>query len=101
MRGLQKPHIQFAVKDFCYNNNLDIIGILESKFTPLTPTHFINKYFSNWNFINNFDVVKNGRILLFWNPLKVQVTTNKIEKQVIHATVISLADSKMFYFILC
>lgn len=100
VRGLQKPHKQSVVKDFCYNN-LDIFGILESRFTPRTPTRFINKYFLNWNFINNFDVVKNGRILLLWNPLKVQVTINKIEKQVIHVTVISLADSKTFYFIFC
>lgn len=47
-------------------------------------------------FINNFDVVKNDRILL-WNPLTVQVVTTSFEKQVIHATITCLMTSKTFH----
>lgn len=40
-----KPNKQTAVKFFCDSNNMDVLCILESRFTLLTFMHFFNKFF--------------------------------------------------------
>lgn len=43
VRGMRKPHKQTAVTDFCISNNIDLFGILESKFKSSTFNRFFEK----------------------------------------------------------
>lgn len=86
--------------DFIRKNHVDVIGLLETKFKPTNFGFFIQNNFSDWKFINNFDVVAGGRMLLLWNPKQVEVNPISVEAQAIHATIRCNRSLNLLHFCL-
>ncbi|XP_057958675.1 uncharacterized protein LOC131151447 [Malania oleifera] len=56
----------------------------------------MQKKFSNWQQLNNFDLHDAGRIVILWDPLKVLVQTHHASPQAVHCTVKCLVSSNTF-----
>lgn len=101
VRGLQRLHKQAALKTFCLSNCVDVICILESKFSNLTFSSFFSTWMDDWSLLHNFETTRNGWILVMWNNAKVQLTPISIEEQVIHSEITCKAYTNSFVFSLC
>lgn len=100
VRGLHKPQKQALLADKNFNLKTDLVGLLETKLNDKIVKLFVAKYLKNWNFFDNFDTVKGGRILIFWNPNRISIDMFVKEKQLIavHATCL-LSNSKFDLFV--
>lgn len=98
VRGLHKPQKQAAVRELVRNKKVDLLGLVETKLSFSSLRILLSNHFAGWNVINNFDLVPGGRILLLWNPAKIDVVTIIREKQVIHTTISCLVTNNSFNF---
>ncbi|XP_057953951.1 uncharacterized protein LOC131148242 [Malania oleifera] len=87
IRGLNMPLKQNGVKDLIRKNNLDLMGILETKLSMESLEKMMNKVFLSWNQVNNFDLHEVGRISILWIPLKVKLQVHHKSEQAIHCLV--------------
>ncbi|XP_057953041.1 uncharacterized protein LOC131147481 [Malania oleifera] len=86
IRGFNKPLKQNGVLDFIRKNKVDVLGLLETKLSMTTLDNLMKRKFQNWNQINNFSLHK-GRILVLWNPQRIQLQAIEYSAQVIHCSV--------------
>lgn len=101
VRGLQETPKQREVSTFILNSNMDIFGLLETKLTMSTLGDFKKNNLKNLSFIENFSTARNGRILLVWNPARLDVNVSIVEPQVIHAKVECLVSGNKFHLAMC
>lgn len=73
VRGLNSPQKQADLVKWMRWFRVDVLGLLETKLKPKNLECFVNTYFSNWKSINNFDLISSGRILVLWDPTKVDL----------------------------
>lgn len=98
--GIAATPRQAAVVDFIRKNRVDVIGLLETKFKPDNFGFFIKNNFLDWKFVNNFDIVPSGGMLLLWNSMQVDVTPISMEAQAIHETIRCNRSLDLFHFCL-
>lgn len=101
IRGMQQAPKKNAVRALITKHKIDIFGILETKFKVSSFSKFSPTFLHGWNFMHNFDIVSNGRILLCWNSNTVDVNIISVEKQVIHANVTCRISGNNFHYALC
>lgn len=99
--GLHVLSKQREVFSFISSNNMDIFGLLETKLNSTTLDKLRKNYLQSWSFFNNFDIPRNGRILLVWNPTRVTIDGFTVEPQVIHAKGECLVSGNKFHLALC
>ena len=84
IRGLNKPTKQTEIAKFIYENNIDILGITETKVKKINEDFIKRKCFRSWDFVSNSSPNSVGRIWVGWNPDKLNVTVLKMTSQLIH-----------------
>lgn len=92
VRGVTSPLKQGEVYNFTRKNNIDVIGLLETKLSGRNLQYLIRNVFGGWKYTSNFDLHAGGRILVLWNPLTVSLVTIGHFDQGINCEVSSLVD---------
>lgn len=64
LRGMNQPHKQQEVKDFLVANKIEIASLLETKIKEDKAKKVLNKVFSRYKSITNYNSHYNGRIWL-------------------------------------
>ncbi|XP_074283051.1 uncharacterized protein LOC141607600 [Silene latifolia] len=86
VRGFNNPLKHNEVKEYLWNNNLDLVAILEIR---------VNTY-KNWDSFCNYDKHYNGRIWVLFNPKTVAISHRHIEAQDISCKVHHYESNKDF-----
>ncbi|CAA0829953.1 Unknown protein, partial [Striga hermonthica] len=87
IRGFNGPLKQDEVVNLIRRNNIDVLGLLETKTDTRRLSLFMDRRLPGWDFCENFDVVDRGRIAILWNPMKVDITMEAALPQVIFANI--------------
>ncbi|CAA0839627.1 Unknown protein, partial [Striga hermonthica] len=87
IRGFNGPLEQDEVVNLIRRNNIDVLGLLETKIDTRRLSLFMDRRLPGWAFCENFDVVDRGRIAILWNPMKVDITMEAALPQVIFANI--------------
>ncbi|XVF72303.1 hypothetical protein PTKIN_Ptkin12aG0110000 [Pterospermum kingtungense] len=66
VRGLNALTKQKEVVNRLKELDISLVGLLETKVKKNNCTGIIDRYFSSWNFVNNYTEVENGRIWALW-----------------------------------
>ena len=53
IRGLNQPSKQTEVAKFIYENNIDVLGLTETKVRQVNEAFIKQKCFNHWDFITN------------------------------------------------
>ncbi|KAK4380971.1 hypothetical protein Sango_3012900 [Sesamum angolense] len=97
VRGFNRPLKHNGVAHLIKNNQLCLLGILETKLTTSAIARIINRTFPGWCQTNNFDVIVGGRILIIWNPAVIDLVPEDISPQMIHCRVKNKSSQLSFY----
>ncbi|XP_042041255.1 uncharacterized protein LOC121786687 [Salvia splendens] len=100
IRGLQALLTQVAIVDFVRTHKIDVMGLLEMKFTNENYTFFLANNLRDWKTVDNFELIENSRMLLIWNPSKVELEPIRVEQQAIYAKIRCLTSNNLFHFVL-
>ncbi|KAK4397913.1 hypothetical protein Sango_1266800 [Sesamum angolense] len=95
--GLNRPLKQNGVAHLIKNNQLCLLGILETKLVATAIPKIIHRSFSGWCQANNFDAIVGGCILIIWNPAIIDLHPEDISPQVIHCRVTNKSSQLSFY----
>ena len=87
IRGLNQPSKQTEVAKFIYENNLDILGIIETKVRQVNEAFIKSKCFNQWDFVTNSSPTNVGRIWIGWNSDKLNLNVLKTTSQLIHVSI--------------
>ncbi|XP_074360896.1 uncharacterized protein LOC141701135 [Apium graveolens] len=68
VRGINKSPHQKELQQFISVNNIDLMGILETKVKVSNALSISKKINKNWQWLFNYDHHYNGRIWVGWNP---------------------------------
>ncbi|XP_074363651.1 uncharacterized protein LOC141704298 [Apium graveolens] len=68
VRGINKSPHQKELQQFISGNNIDFMGILETKVKASKAPSISKKINKNWQWLFNYDHHYNGRIWVGWNP---------------------------------
>ncbi|XP_042032272.1 uncharacterized protein LOC121778967 [Salvia splendens] len=98
VRGMQQPCKHAAVVDIIRSNEVDVMGLLETKMEATCLKYLLENYFPNWKSINNFHDIPGGRMLLLWNPDTADVVPISIGEQTINAKIKCLISNNFFNF---
>lgn len=87
MRGLNSARTQTTVARLVKKHRIDILGIQETKIEKLEDLHqiFLDKV-PGWRAAHNFDVILRGRMVVCWNPQKIDVQIVQRTDQLIHCS---------------
>ncbi|KAK4438304.1 hypothetical protein Salat_0164700 [Sesamum alatum] len=97
VRGFNRPLKHNGVAHLIKNNNLCLLGILETKLAASTIPRILHRSFPGWCQANNFDMITGGRILIIWNPAVIDLQSEDISQQVIHCRVTNKSSQLSFY----
>lgn len=84
IRGFNKPLKQNEVKTLIQKHTIDICGLLETKLNANRLDFVMRSKFAEFNQVNNFHLHGCGRMLVLWNPSKVDLQILDISSQMIH-----------------
>lgn len=62
-----------GVRNFINQHNIDVMGILETKLGEWKLERIMRNKFNGLLQVNNFITHQVGRILILWNPLKIEL----------------------------
>ncbi|KAL0339018.1 UNVERIFIED_CONTAM: hypothetical protein Sangu_1423900 [Sesamum angustifolium] len=95
--GIQPSLKQNGVAHLIKNNQLCLLGILETKLAATAIPKIINRLFPGWCQANNFDAIAGGRILIIWNPAVIDLYPEDISPQVIHCRVTNKSSTLLLH----
>ncbi|KAL0440099.1 UNVERIFIED_CONTAM: hypothetical protein Slati_2492900 [Sesamum latifolium] len=84
VRGFNWPLKRNGVAHLVKDNQLCLLGILETKLTAPAITKILHRSFRGWCHTHNFDTIAGGRMLIIWNPTVIDLQPEDISPQVIH-----------------
>ena len=96
IRGLNSPFKQSEISKFVLTNQLDILGITESKVRIPNQVIIQKTLLPSWTFVNNSQPNSVDRIWVGWNSAKVNLNVILITQQLIHVTITSIDLSVHF-----
>ena len=67
IRGLNWSNKQEGVKIFLHNNQVGLIGLLETKINAKNADEIVESIFNGWQWKHNCEIL-NGKIWLAWHP---------------------------------
>ncbi|KAK4432867.1 hypothetical protein Salat_1048900 [Sesamum alatum] len=85
--GFSRPLKHNGVAHLIKNNQLCLLGILETKIAASAVPRILSRSFPGWCQVNNFDMINGGRILIIWNLTVIDLQLEDISQQVIHCCV--------------
>ncbi|XP_028074446.1 uncharacterized protein LOC114276808 [Camellia sinensis] len=94
-RGFNNPHRLKEVKKFLLNEDIKILGILETKIKALNEQEIFSGV-NNWPFLTNSQPTKTGRICVCWDPAFCKVTLLSASDQYIFCEVHEFSSDNMF-----
>ena len=89
IRGLNQPSKQHEVTKFIFENNIDALGLVETKVNQANESFIKSKCFKHWCFVSNSTTTSAGRIWIGWNPDRVNLTVLNSTSQLIQAHLVS------------
>ena len=89
IRGLNCPIKQKEITKFISNNQIDVMGIIETKVRIPNQVKIQNNFMPHWKFVTNSDPHSVDRIWVVWNPEKVSLTVSFCTQQLIHVFISS------------
>ncbi|KAM3237405.1 hypothetical protein P3L10_012434 [Capsicum annuum] len=75
VRGLNAPNKQKEVQLLCNEENMCLIGLLETKIKREKIDSLAVNMFACWSYVTNLEEHYNGRICLTWRPDYYRVST--------------------------
>ena len=97
IRGLNQPLKQTEISKFIFANDLDVLGILETKVRMQNQDKIKRVLPNHWTLISNTQSNSVDRIWIGWNPNKVNLTILNSTSQVIHVYIESLDQAIQFF----
>ena len=94
IRGLNQPPKQKEITNFVRNNHIDVLGIIESKVRKENQQKIQTSMLPGWEYLVSNTIDNSNRIWVTWNPKRVQVTSMKETKQILHVSVLDTQSSK-------
>ncbi|KAL0287981.1 UNVERIFIED_CONTAM: hypothetical protein Sradi_7112700 [Sesamum radiatum] len=91
------PLKQNGVAHLVKDQQLCLLGILETKLTAPAIAKILHRLFPGWCHSHNFDTIAGGRILIIWNPAIIDLQPEDISTQVIHCRVTNISTQLSFY----
>jgi len=88
IRGFHLPLKQKGVEALARKRDIGLLAVLETKLSKNGLDAFMCRRFRGWNQVNNFETHAGGRILILFDPLRIQLETLEIHPQVIHCRVL-------------
>ena len=95
VRGFNNPHRHKEVWKFLLNEDIKILGILETKIKALNEQQIFSGV-NNWPFLTNSQPTKSGRICVCWDPAFCKVTLLSASNQFIFCGVQDFSFDNMF-----
>lgn len=99
VRGLSDPLKQFEVKNLIRNNQLSLIGLIETHVRELNKSRIRNNINPSWIFLDNDSNNSVGRILVCWDSFLIQVPLLHASPQAIFLDVCTSSFSFVATFI--
>lgn len=96
IRGLNHPLKQNEVQKLLCKYDVDICGLMECKVEEARVEDIMRLKFHGWKQCNNFALHQPGRILILWNPSKVDATVVDMNSQLIHLSITCKVSSQTF-----
>jgi len=96
IRGLNRPQKQEDVKVFLHQQNVALIGLLETKVKAEKIDSIGANIFGNWQWLHNCTAQSHGRIWVAWRPSDYSVTPLRQSAQFIHCRILHLPSQKTF-----
>ena len=93
IRGLNQPTKQSEVAKFIFENNIDVLGLVETKVKLGNEDSIKSKVFKHWSSVTNSSPDSTGRIWIGWNPDKILLNVIKISPQTIYVLIDSIDKS--------
>lgn len=86
VRGLVNPRKQDEIRNLIKQKDISIFGVLETRLKATTLSNFMKNKFTNWKCAHNFDTFLGGRIVVVWDPSRVDFNPKITTAQIIHGT---------------
>jgi len=96
IRGFHLPLKQKGVEALARKREFGLLAVLETKLSVSKLKDFMCRRFRGWKQVNNFASHAGGRILILFDPLKIQLETLEVCSQVIHCRVVCKVSSTSF-----
>ncbi|XP_074297523.1 uncharacterized protein LOC141628258 [Silene latifolia] len=97
IRGFNKPIKHSEVNLFLKENNVDVLGLLETRVKSTKAKTILRSKFKRYKAFCNYNKHYNGRIWVLWNPSTTKVDILQEEAQVIHCKIRHYLTGKEFY----
>jgi len=96
IRGFHLPLKQKGVEAMVRKREIGLLAVLETKLSESALDVFLRRRFIGWKQVNNFASHGGGRILILYDPLKIQLDTLEVLPQIIHCRVVCKLSSVSF-----
>ncbi|XP_074291814.1 uncharacterized protein LOC141618618 [Silene latifolia] len=97
IRGFNKPVKHLEVLSFIKENNIDVLGLLETRVKKNKAHRILQSRFRRMNSFTNYNAHYNGRIWILWNPVTTSVSIVEEHAQVVHCQVRHFATGRTFH----
>ncbi|XP_074301138.1 uncharacterized protein LOC141632490 [Silene latifolia] len=97
IRGFNKPIKHSEVTLFLKENNVDVLGLLETRVKSTKAKTIMRSKFKRYDAFCNYNKHYNGRIWVLWNPATTKVDILQEEAQVIQCKIRHYLTGKEFY----
>ncbi|KAI5682027.1 hypothetical protein M9H77_03255 [Catharanthus roseus] len=77
--------------------SLQLFAVMETKLEVRKLFDIVKWNFAQWKVVHNFEEHEAGRMIVFWNPIMVEVQTMGLHDQVIHLQVTCKISRQVFY----
>lgn len=97
IRGCNKSLKLKGLPNFIRKHNLDFLGVIETKLKLPMLDCLMRNYLPRWNQVNNFDIIRGGRILILWNPSKFDLNVISMSPQNVHCKIVCRETHVSFF----
>lgn len=97
IRGFTKALKHKVVHSFLKEQSLSIFALLETKLDDGKLLDIVQLKFSCWKVVHNCEEHEGGRIVVFWDPVRVLISQLSKTDQVIHLLITCLVTGTKFY----
>ncbi|XP_059306501.1 uncharacterized protein LOC132057943 [Lycium ferocissimum] len=94
--GMNAPNKQKEVKFLCSQENIALVGFVETKIKENIIEQVASRLFSDWGLITNLDQHLNERVLITWRPDYFEVTLKSSTAQAVTCEVVHTALQTTF-----
>ena len=96
VRGLNWPNKQEDVKLFLQQNDIGMVGLIETKIRQQNADAIASTFLRGWQWTHNCDI-SNGRIWVAWKPSSYHLSIMERSDQYIHCLATQLTTNKRFH----